>query len=132
MEEEKIPPAGYRLRKNDFHGLTGITDPRSEKRKAFMEISLQNPIERLSEQKVKKDRERKQKKFNENREQRLSTSNNTETISDNPSIIQLAHYVKQLAEALRGFETTTRSELKNIMKMIDLKEDKSNLAINKI
>ena len=34
-----------------------------------MEIPLQNPIEILSEQKLKKDRERKQKMFNENREQ---------------------------------------------------------------
>ena len=49
MEEEKISPAGYRPRSKDFHGITGITDPRSEKRKTFMEIHLQNLIERLSE-----------------------------------------------------------------------------------
>ena len=61
MEEEKIPPAGYKSRNKDFHGITGITDPRSEKRKAFMKIHLQNPIERLSEKKVKKDREKKAK-----------------------------------------------------------------------
>ena len=96
-----------------------------------MEIPLQNPIEKLSEQKLKKDRKRKQKMFNENREQRLAT-NNTETISDNPSIKQLAQYVSQLAEALRVFETTTRKELKNIIKMIDLKEDQTNATINKI
>ena len=65
MEEKKFSPAGYRSWSKDFHGLTGITDPRSEKRKAFMEIPLQNPIERLSEKKVKKDRERMQKELNE-------------------------------------------------------------------
>ena len=53
MEEEKIPPAGYRSRSKDFHRITGITDPRSDKRKAFMKIPLQNSIERLSEQKIK-------------------------------------------------------------------------------
>ena len=37
--------------------------------------------------------------------------------------------MKQLAEVLRGFEATTKNELKNIMKMIDLKENKSILAI---
>ena len=58
MEEEKIPPAGYRSRSKDFHGLTEITDPRKEKRKAFMEISLQNLIEKLIEQKLNKDREK--------------------------------------------------------------------------
>ena len=80
----------------------------------------------------KEGHERKQKKFNKNREQRLSTSNSTETISDNSSIKQLAQYVKQLAEVLKRFEATTKNELKNIMKMIYLKEDKSNLVIHKI
>ena len=69
-----------------------ITDPRREKRKAFMEIPLQNPIEKLSEQKLRKDRERKQMKLSENREQWLAT-NNTEIISDNSSIKQLSQYV---------------------------------------
>ena len=131
MEEEKISPTGYRSRSKDFDGLTEIKDPRREKRIAFMEIPLQNPIEKLSEHKLKKNRERKQKMFNENREQRLAT-NNTETISDNPSIKQLAQFVSKLAEALRVFETTTIKELKNIMKMIDLKEDQTSATINKI
>ena len=66
MEEEKIPPAGYRSRSKNFHGPIGTKDSRSEKRKTFMEILLQKSIETLSEQKVNKDRETRQKKFSDN------------------------------------------------------------------
>ena len=98
-----------------------IPDPRSENRQNFLNIPLTDPRQKLAEQNIIAAKERRQKNFKESRENRTIEEEKETKMPENPNNKQLAQLVKQLAETLKQFELTTRKELENIRKQIDLK-----------
>ena len=103
-----------------------IPDPRSENRQNFLNIPLTDPRQKLAEQNIIAAKERRQKNFKESRENRTIEEEKETKMPENPNNKQLAQLVKQLAEALKQFELTTRKELENIRKQIDLKSKYKN------
>ena len=106
-----------------------MEDHRSENIKSFLTIPLTDPRQKLVEQQITAAKERRQKNFKETRENKNNEEIKETKLPENPNKKQLAQIVKQLTEALKQFEITTRKEIENIRKQIDLKieiKDKEN------
>ena len=112
-----------------------MEDHRSENRKSFLTIPLTDPRQKLVEQQITAAKERRQKNFKETRENKNNEEIKETKLPENPNNKQLAQIVKQLTETLKQFEITTRKEIENIRKQIDLKiriKDKENENLAKI
>ena len=118
MEQESMISTSRRGRKL---GKTSMNDPRSESRHDFMKIMLADPRTKLTEIPFQAAKERRQKLFSEKRDKRPEEEAKEIIVPENSNNKQLAQIIKQLAEALRQYEDTTRKELENIKKQIALK-----------
>ena len=85
-----------------------MKDHRSENRKSFLTIPLTDPRQKLAEQQITAAKEWRQKIFKETRENKNNEEIKETKLPENPNNKQLAQIVKQLTEALKQFEITTK------------------------
>ena len=86
-----------------------------------MKMMFADPRTKLAEVPFQAEKERHQKLFNEKRDKRPEEETKEMIGPENSNNKPLAQIIKQLAEALRQYEDTTRNKLENIKMQIALK-----------
>ena len=122
-EEEKIITNKERTeRKQNIPNQTNrITDARSESRKEFTKIKLEDPMKRLQELPLKQAKERRQNIIEENRTKRIEENKMIQIEQknyNNPIAIQTM--IKEITKALNLFIESTNKEIENIKEIINL------------
>ena len=97
-----------------------IVDARSENRKQFTQIKMEDPRERLKELPFKQAKDRRQSKIVEFRNKRMEENKGTQLEEKRESPKQFQNMIKEITLALNEFMETTNKEIENIKKMVDL------------
>ena len=97
-----------------------IVDARSENRKQFTKIKMEDPRERLKELPFKQAKDRRQSKIVEFRNKRMEENKGTQLEEKRESPKQFHNMLKEITLALKEFMETTNKEIENIKKVVDL------------
>ena len=128
MEEEKERSRFNDIkRKNQLH--KSIDNDRTKSRQRFMDIPLKDPRIKLQEEAIIKAKERRQAEFKNKRSNRKSKQeddNENRVIKEAKDVKQLATIVAELSKTVSLFMKNTQSEIENLNKLINIKEEISN------
>ena len=111
-------------RKNQTH--KSIDNDRTNSRQRFMDIPLKDPLIKLQEEAVIKAKERRQAEFKNKRSNRKSEQeddNENQVIKEAKDVKQLASIVAELSKTVSLFMKNTQSEIENLNKLINIKEE---------
>ena len=115
--QDKEANKGSRGRRNNRDGM-GIYDAKSESRKEFTQVKIEDARERLKDIPIIEAKERRKKRITENREKRIEDTKK-EQKHGKINNKQLVEMIKDLKKALKEFDEITRKEMENIMIIVD-------------
>ena len=120
-EEEKIDTTHNKTNKEKRdENQERIFDARSESRKEFTKIKLNDPKQKLQEIPLKKAKERRQENFKENRLKKTEVNKNQINYLNYNDSNKLCDMIKQLTQTLHQYMDTTNKEIENIKKIVNL------------
>ena len=117
MEEEIVTTVRKEVRqKKEPHKIHRITDTRSESRKEFTKIKVNDPKEKLKELPIKMANERRNNIIAENREKRIEDSKISQRFKDSEYIQSM---LNEIRETMKEFMEYTNN-IENIKKIVEL------------